>query len=146
MVLRIYCERPVHEVFEENRYYFSVLHKGLYELEELPKLVEVPTDKNWILARNYDGKPIGIKTIDAYPYIIDGGFHHLTKDYEAEIFDGFDDYGRIKTHRIYSLVHSLTPEEVEWAQNKFRELLLAEQEDLLEQRSRACEIMVGDLD
>lgn len=144
--MRVYCERPVHEVFAENRYYFSVLHKGVYDLVELPILSEVPTDENWGLARNYDGKPVGIQTWEADPYVIDRGFDYITKDFEANIFDGFDAFGRIKTHKIYALTHKLTPEEKEWAQNKFRELLLAEQEDLLEQRTRAREIMSGDID
>ena len=62
----IYCERPVHEVFEEYRYYFSVLYKD-YELVQLPKVNEVPTNDAWVIAR-CDEKHIGIQTWEPYPY------------------------------------------------------------------------------
>lgn len=110
-------------------------------LYPIPQIDDIRRCEGWRLAENSNGIPVGIEhliTWDISIYV-DGDFTKVTEDFDGEVLamDG-------TVHRQSNIHRELTAEEQEFAKSKFVELLAKKQAELLEQRTRAREIMEGD--
>lgn len=144
----LYCGMSPQEIEKFKAQHLREFNTYLYGYELVPyppvrKITELE-GKQWKLARNYTGKPVGIETWEPYPYVVDGDFKTVTKmkdGKELSIINGQADF-----QSITGIKRELSADEQEFAQKKFVELLQAEQANMLEQRTRAREIMEGDND
>lgn len=110
-------------------------------LYPIPQIDDIRDCDGWRLAENFKGTPVGIEHLITWgsSIYVDGNFTKVTKDFDGEVLsmDG-------TVHRQSNICRELTAEEQEFAKDKFVELLGKQQSDLLEQRTRAREIMDGD--
>lgn len=110
-------------------------------LYQIPQIDDIRDCDGWRLAENLKGTPVGIEHLITWgsSIYVDGDFTKVTKDFDGEVLsmDGM-------VHRQSNICRELTAEEQEFAKEKFVELLAKQQNDLLEQRARAREIMEGD--
>lgn len=130
----LYVENPS-DFCEKNQWevrFGKFAEARLLPLSELtvPSILE--QNYNWILARNDEGKPVGIKTwVACNPMVIDGNLESVMQYFD----DGFyisDE--NLNVTRQYELTRALTESEIKFAKAKFIELLQQEQNSLLEQR------------
>ena len=110
-------------------------------LYPIPQIDDIRDCNGWRLAENLKGTPVGIEHLITWgsSIYVDGDFTKVTKNFDGEVLsvDG-------TVHRQSNICRELTAEEQEFAKEKFVELLAKRQNDLLEQRARAREIMEGD--
>ena len=110
-------------------------------LYPIPQIDDIRDCDGWRLAETLKGTSVGVEHIITWgsSIYVDGDFTKVTKNFDGEVVsvDGM-------VHRQSNICRELTAEEQEFAKGKFVELLAKQQNDLLEQRARAREIMEGD--
>lgn len=137
----LYC--PADELQETREKYRWYLKYDDIDIKPLPKLA-LPKDKVWELSKDYNDKPVGIKTWEPTPFVVEDGFTKLTYMIELEVLAYNESLGQYTKFIIPS--RELSEDEREWAKEKFRELLLKEQEALLKRREFARKIMAGEVE
>lgn len=142
----LFVNEPIHEFYSRNKWLCEKGDLAGVELRQMPSAALHP-DKGWILLKDSKGMPVGITEYSSgNPAYIKGDFAEMVKPVELPVADIDSDGKYIGQHTIWELAKKLTPEESEWAKQKFVDLMLKEQKAKLADRERLAEIKGGDYD